>query len=65
MCERYIDRSVASHTSPTGTWPATQAWALTGNRTGDLLVHRPALNPLSHTSRGQKFIFFQPRRVEI
>ena len=25
------------------TWPATQACALTGNRTGDPLVHRPAL----------------------
>ena len=35
-----------------GTWPATQACALTGNRTEDLLVHRPALNPLSHTSQG-------------
>ena len=35
-----------------GTWPATQACALTRNRTGDLLVHRPALNPLSHTAQG-------------
>ena len=35
-----------------GTWPATQACALTGNRTGDPLVHRPVLNPLSHTSQG-------------
>ena len=35
-----------------GTWPAAQACALTGNRTSDLLVHRPALNPLSHTSQG-------------
>ena len=34
------------------TWPATQACALTGNRTGDLLVCRPAFNPLSHTSQG-------------
>ena len=33
-----------------GTWPATQVCALTGNRAGDLLVHRPALDPLSHTS---------------
>ena len=24
-----------------GTWPATQAYALTGNRTGDLLVFSP------------------------
>ena len=36
-----------------GTWPATQACALTGNPTGDPLVHRPALNPLSHTSQGR------------
>ena len=33
-----------------GTWPATQACALTGNRAGDSLVHRLALSPLSHTS---------------
>ena len=38
--------------TPTGTWPATQACSLTGNQTSDLLVHRPALNPLSHTSQG-------------
>ena len=35
-----------------GTWPATQASALTGNWTGDPLVHRPALSPLSYTSQG-------------
>ena len=35
-----------------GTWPTTQACALTGNQTGDLLVHRLALNPLSHISLG-------------
>ena len=35
-----------------GTWPATQACALTGNWTGDLLVCRLALNQLSHTSQG-------------
>ena len=29
------------------TWPATQACALTGNRTCDTLAHRPVLNPLS------------------
>ena len=39
---------VLSHTSPT----ATQACALTGNQTGDPLVHRPALSPLSHVSQG-------------
>ena len=35
-----------------GTWPAIQACALTGNRTGDLSVHRLALKPLSHTTQG-------------
>ena len=35
-----------------GTWPTTQPWALTGNWTSDLSVHRSALNPLSHTSQG-------------
>ena len=30
---------------------ATQACALTGNQTGDHLVHRPALNPLSYSSQ--------------
>ena len=35
-----------------GAWPTTQACALTGNQTGDPLVHTLALNPLSHTSQG-------------
>ena len=35
-------------------WTATQPCALTGNRTGDPLVRRPALNPLSHTSQGTR-----------
>ena len=38
---------------PLGTWPTTQACTLTGNRTSDPLVHRSALNPLSHTSQGK------------
>ena len=40
-----------------GTWPATQACALTGNRTGNPLVCRPALNPLSHASQGSFLAF--------
>ena len=36
-----------------GTWPATEACALTGNQTGDPLDHRPVLNPLSHISQGR------------
>ena len=35
-----------------GTWPETQACALTGNRTSDPLIRRQALNPLSETSQG-------------
>ena len=41
-----------SHAPQLGTWPATQACALTGNRTNDPLLRRPALNPLSHSSQG-------------
>ena len=36
-----------------GTWPTTQACALTGNRTGNPLVCGPALNPLSYTGQGR------------
>ena len=49
---------VASRATLLGTWPTTQACALTGNRTSDPLVRRPALNPLSHTSQGKKGIFY-------
>ena len=43
------------------TWPATQACALTGNRTNDLLVHRLALSPLNHTRKdaGLNLLFFK------
>ena len=40
-----------------GTWPAIQACALSGSRTGDPLVPRLALNSLSHTSQGYPEIF--------
>ena len=46
---------VTSHAPPLGTWPATQASALTGNGTCDPLVCRPMLNPLSYTSQGLHF----------
>ena len=45
-------RVVASLAPLLGTWPATQARALTENQTSDPLVHRPALNPPSHTNQG-------------
>ena len=40
-----------------GTWPATQACALTGNQTSDPVVYRPVLNPLSYTSQGTKISY--------
>ena len=45
-----------------GTWPATQACALTGNQISNPLVHRPALNPLSDVRTGQNC--FYKLRVE-
>ena len=45
-----------------GTWPTTQACALIGNRTGNPLVLRPALSPLSHTSQDVMF-GFQEKKV--
>ena len=53
MCERHTDQSPHAHPQ-WGTQPTTQAYALTGNWTGDLSFHRPALNPLSHPSQGIK-----------
>ena len=56
-----------------GAWPTNQARALTGNRTGNPLVLRLALNPLRHTSQGYYFFSgsfahtcfcFQPLNVE-
>ena len=41
-----------------GTWPATQACAVTRNRTRYPWVRRPALNPLSHTSQGTALFLF-------
>ena len=50
--ERNINVWVPLTQPSLGTWPATQACALTGNQTSNPLVHRPELNPLSHTSQG-------------
>ena len=50
-CEREKHQCVVASTHPQpGTWRTTQACALTGNRTSNLLVLRPTLNPLSHKS---------------
>ena len=50
--ERKINVWLPLMCSPLRTWLATQACAVTGNQTGDLLVHRLVLNPLSYTSQG-------------
>ena len=54
MCEANINWLPLAHPQ-LGTWTATQACALTRNRTSDLLVHRSALSPLSCTSQGYNF----------
>ena len=61
MCERYINWLPVTQPQP-GTWPATQACALIGNQNINFLVHRPALNPLSHTSQGC-FIILKLKRI--
>ena len=50
--ERNINMWLPLERSLLGTWPSTQARALTGNQTTSPLVCRLALNPLSHTSQG-------------
>ena len=57
MWESYINRLPLSRPL-LGTWPVTQACTLTGNQTGDSLVCRLVLNPLSHTSQSG-FISFK------
>ena len=47
-----------------GTWPTTQGFALTGNRTGDPLVPRLALNPLSYTSQENFNIFNRKPKLQ-
>ena len=51
--ERNINVWLPLARPPLGTWPTTQACALTGNLGGNCVVHRPALNPLSHTNQGR------------
>ena len=54
MCERHINQLPLA-CPLLGTWPATQACALTRNQTRDLLVCRPEFNALSHTNRLTNF----------
>ena len=60
--ERNINVWLPLERPPLGTWPTTQACALTGNQTSDLLVYRPALNPLTYTSQGSKIYFLKIKK---
>ena len=64
MCERNISVWLPLAHPLLGTWPETQAWALTGNQTNKLLVYRLMLNPLSHTSQGWT-ARFNPQRLQL
>ena len=55
--ERNIDVWLPLMCPQLGTWPATQACALTGYQTSNPLLRRPVLNPLSHTSQGITLFF--------
>ena len=56
VCKRYVDW-LPLLCPQLGTWLATQACALTGNQTGDLLVNRQVLSPLSHISQGRMCLY--------
>ena len=57
MRERYINL-LPLICPQLGTWPTTQAPALTGKGTCDVLIDRLALNALSHISQGRKKIIY-------
>ena len=46
-----------------GTWPVSQASALTGNQTHDPLVPRPALNSLSYTTQNHIVRFLMGAQI--
>ena len=48
-------------TAPTRDLACNPACARIGNRTSDPLVHRPALNPVSHTSQGRSMAMFKEK----
>ena len=54
-CGRETSISCLLYVLQPGTKPTTQAHALTGNRTGDLLLCRMMPNLLSHMSQGKEF----------
>ena len=56
--ERNINVWLPLACSQMRTWPATQTCALTGNQTGNPLVHKPALIPLSTAARAGLYCFY-------
>ena len=58
QCERETLISCLLHMPQPGTKPTTQACALTGNQTSDLLVCGMMTNQLSYTSQGQNIRYF-------
>ena len=52
-----------SHAPKWGTWPATEACALTGNQTHNPLVYRPVLNPLSYTNQGCLILVYRAQAM--
>ena len=56
--ERNINVWLPLTCSNWGTGPQPRAHALTGNRTGDLSVHRLALNPVSHTFQDSESLIY-------
>ena len=59
MCEKNINWLPLA-CPQLGTWPTTQACALSGNPTCNFLVHRPVLSPLSHIRQGDIQPFSSP-----
>ena len=53
--ERNTERLPPAHPQP-GTWPTTQAYTLTRNRTCDLSVGGTMPSPLSHTTQGEAYV---------
>ena len=51
-CERETSIGYLLYVPQPGTWPATQAVALTENQTSDLWLCGTTPNQLSHTSQG-------------
>ena len=56
MCDWYVYRLPLARPQ-LGAWLTTQARARAGNKSGNLPIRKPMLNPLSHTSQGPRGCF--------